>query len=192
MVLIRREVTTPPQSKESTPTKEKRGSQRPRSKETTPIKEKEGGPGCSGPLLTRSKFLKDSKLLSAYSYDLCTFTFNKRPKLNERFDQHLQTIKINKSILFGMFIYNCIGLTTVMIKDIYLSTDLYDGLYGVFGQIFLFTVLLVHAMFFTLYYLESWDTGKCCIQPTIHPSLDPSIHPSIHPSTHPPTHPPTH
>ena len=40
-------VTTPPQSQESretTPTKEKIGSQRPQSKETTHSKEKEGGP----------------------------------------------------------------------------------------------------------------------------------------------------
>ena len=35
-------ITTPP--RETTPTKEKIGSQRPQSKETTPSKEKEGGP----------------------------------------------------------------------------------------------------------------------------------------------------
>ena len=157
MVLIHRREVTPPPPQSSTPTKKEIGSgQRPLSKETTPTKEK----GGSVPTLTRSKFSKDTKLLSTYFYDLYTFTFSKRPELNERFGQHLQMTKINKSILFGMFVYNCIGLTTVMIKDMYLSTDLYDGLYGVFGHMFLFTVLFVHAAFFTLYYLESWDAGK--------------------------------
>ena len=121
------------------------------SKETTPIKEKEA----------RSKLRKDHKPLSdSYAYDLYTFTFSKKPELNERFNQHLSTKKINKTVLYFIFIYNCIGLPAVIYKDIYRSTDLYDGVYGIFGHMFLFTVLFVHATFFTLYYIESLDTGK--------------------------------
>ena len=107
-----------------------------------------------------NRMRRNSKGPINYQYSPYTFSFLKKPELNQLFDEHLQTKKITPSIMNGMFIYNCIAFPGFVYKDVYLNTVLFDGVYGRFGQLFLCTVFLVHGLFFTFYRLEYYLLDK--------------------------------
>lgn len=75
--------------------------------------------------------------------------------LNDEFERYLQTKKLHRPTLNGMLVYNVIALPAFIYRDIYQKHDLLSGTFGLFGQLFLCTVLLVHILFFMLYHLET-------------------------------------
>ena len=88
-----------------------------------------------------------------YAFNPVTLSF-KDPTLRTEYNIYLQRKEINRAALRLLCIYNCMSAPLFFYFNSYLDSKLIDGYYGFFGQLFLLTIYVVHAVFFLIYLLE--------------------------------------
>lgn len=88
-----------------------------------------------------------------YAFNPVTLSF-KDPTLRTEYNVYIQRKEINRTALRWLCIYNCTSAPLFFYINSYLDSKLIDGYYGLFGQFFLISIYIVHAVFFLLYLLE--------------------------------------
>ena len=88
-----------------------------------------------------------------YAFNPVTLSFND-PSLRAEYNISLNRKEINRTALRLLVIYNCLSAPLFFYFNSYLDSKLIDGYYGFIGQLFLFTIYLVHALFFLIYCVE--------------------------------------
>ena len=80
-----------------------------------------------------------------YQYNSITFRFSE-PQVQADFNEHMRTNAIHRGALFGLFVYNLVGSP--------FNTKSLNGKYGLYGELFTYSCISVHTLFFILFALE--------------------------------------
>ena len=80
-----------------------------------------------------------------YQYNSITFRFSE-PRIQAEFNEHMRTKAIQRGVLFGLFVYNVVGSP--------FNTKSLGGKYGLYGDLFTYSCISVHSLFFILFALE--------------------------------------